>query len=245
MTASATTPVQAAALEVKDLVVGYGRLQVVRGVSMLVPPCTVVALIGGNGAGTSTVLNAIAGLVRPQSGQVVFNGTDLTGWPAHRVARAGLVIVPQGRQMIAPLTVLENLEMGAYTRKDGDIAGDIRQMLVRFPRLGDRQAIKAGLLSGGEQQVLAIARALMSRPKMIVMDEPSVGLSPAVLDEVFRIIRDIASSGVPILVVEQNAIKAMEVSDFCYVLQTGQIVQSGRSRELKSDPRIISAYLGY
>ena len=233
------------ALLVEDLVVSYGRLEVVRGVSIRVRAGTVVALIGGNGAGKSTVLNAIAGLVQPQGGRVVFGDRDITGWPAYRVARAGLVIVPQGRQMIAPLTVKENLEMGAYIRNDGEIAGDIKRMFMRFPRLGERRSVRAGFLSGGEQQVLAIARAMMSRPKLIVMDEPSVGLSPGMLDEVFGIVRDIASSGVPVLVVEQNAIKAMDVSDFCYVLQTGKIAHSGPSAELKNDPRIISAYLGY
>jgi branched-chain amino acid transport system ATP-binding protein len=232
-------------LEITDLVVSYGHVQAVRGVSINVHPGALVALIGGNGAGKSSVLNAAAGLVKPRAGRIMFAGRDVSSWPAHRVARSGLVLVPQGRQVIAPLSVRENLELGAYVRRDAEISADMEQMFVRFPQLATRRSQLAGLLSGGEQQMLAMARGLMSRPKMMLMDEPSMGLSPKILDQLFGAIRNIASSGVPVLLVEQNAIKALEISDYAYVLQNGEVVHSGPSAELRDDPRIVSAYLGY
>jgi branched-chain amino acid transport system ATP-binding protein len=232
-------------LEITDLVVSYGHVQAVRGVSIKVHPGALVALIGGNGAGKSSVLNAAAGLVKPRAGRIMFAGRDVSSWPAHRVARSGLVLVPQGRQVIAPLSVRENLELGAYVRRDAEISADMEQMFVRFPQLATRRSQLAGLLSGGEQQMLAMARGLMSRPKMMLMDEPSMGLSPKILDQLFGAIRNIASSGVPVLLVEQNAIKALEISDYAYVLQNGEVVHSGPSAELRDDPRIVSAYLGY
>jgi branched-chain amino acid transport system ATP-binding protein len=232
-------------LEITDLVVSYGHVQAVRGVSIKVHSGALVALIGGNGAGKSSVLNAAAGLVKPRAGRIMFAGRDVSSWPAHRVARSGLVLVPQGRQVIAPLSVRENLELGAYVRRDAEISADMEQMFVRFPQLATRRSQLAGLLSGGEQQMLAMARGLMSRPKMMLMDEPSMGLSPKILDQLFGAIRNIASSGVPVLLVEQNAIKALEISDYAYVLQNGEVVHSGPSAELRDDPRIVSAYLGY
>jgi branched-chain amino acid transport system ATP-binding protein len=232
-------------LEVHDLHVSYGAIKALRGVSFQVDQGQVVTLIGANGAGKSTTLNAISGLLRPVGGRVIFDGKNITGWRADRVAALGLVQVPEGRQVIATMTVLENLMMGAYRRSDSAaVSADLYDIFERFPRLLERRHQKAGSLSGGEQQMLAVGRALMAKPRLLMLDEPSMGLAPLLVNEVFSIIRDIKAQGIPILLVEQNARKALQVADYAYVLERGVVVHEGRAEALRQDPGIISAYLG-
>ncbi len=232
-------------LEVHDLHVSYGAIKALRGVSFQVDQGQVVTLIGANGAGKSTTLNAISGLLCPVGGRVIFDGKNITGWRADRVAALGLVQVPEGRQVIATMTVLENLMMGAYRRSDSAaVSADLYDIFERFPRLLERRHQKAGSLSGGEQQMLAVGRALMAKPRLLMLDEPSMGLAPLLVNEVFSIIRDIKAQGIPILLVEQNARKALQVADYAYVLERGVVVHEGRAEALRQDPGIISAYLG-
>lgn len=234
-----------ALLEVRDIHVSYGAIKALRGVSLVVEQGQVVSLIGANGAGKSTTLNAISGLLKPGAGKVVFDGKDVTGWRADRVTAQGLVQVPEGRQVIATMTVYENLSVGALRRKDRDaIQDDLEQIFNRFPRLYERRAQRAGSLSGGEQQMLAVGRAMMMRPRLLMLDEPSMGLAPLLVNEIFRIIGDIKAQGIPILLVEQNARKALQIADYAYVIERGEIVQQGEARVLRQDPTIISAYLG-
>ncbi|NWG15148.1 MAG: ABC transporter ATP-binding protein [Chloroflexi bacterium] len=234
-----------ALLEVRDLHVSYGAIKALRGVSFKVEPGQVVSLIGANGAGKSTTLNAISGLLHVTRGQITFNGQDITGWRADRVTASGLVQVPEGRQIIAPMTVLENLMLGAYPRSDRDgVETDLKDAFDRFPRLYERRQQKAGSLSGGEQQMLAVGRALMARPRLLMLDEPSMGLAPLLVSEVFRLIASIKAQGIAILLVEQNARKALQLADYAYVLERGQIVQEGAAASLWADARIVSAYLG-
>lgn len=232
-------------LEVIDLHVSYGAIAALHGISFTVEVGQVVTLIGANGAGKSTTLNAISGIVRAKSGRIVFDGQDITYWRPDRISRAGLVQVPEGRQVIAPMTVQENLEVGAHHRgSDPSIAQDIEQVFERFPQLKKRRHQKAGSLSGGEQQMLAVGRALMMRPRLLMLDEPSMGLAPILVNEVFRIIEDIKAQGTTILLVEQNARKALQIADYAYVLDRGSLIQSGIAAELQQDQQIIAAYLG-
>lgn len=231
-------------LEVRDLQVSYGAIIALRGISFKVEPGQVVTLIGANGAGKSTTLNALSGLIKPRGGQIIFEGQDVAGFRPDRISRMGLVQVPEGRQIIAPMTVLENLQMGAFKRRDREINQDIENIFQRFPRLKERRRQKAGSLSGGEQQMLAVGRALMMRPRLLMLDEPSMGLAPLLVNEVFKIIQDIKAQGTTILLVEQNARKALKVADYAYVLERGTISHAGPSAELQNDPQIISAYLG-
>lgn len=231
-------------LEVKELNVGYGAIVALRGISFQVEAGQVVTLIGANGAGKSTTLNALSGIVKPRFGQILFDGHDISGMAPDRISRRGLVQVPEGRQIIAPMTVLENLQMGAYKRRDRDIHRDIENIFTRFPRLKERRRQKAGSLSGGEQQMLAVGRALMMCPRLLMLDEPSMGLAPLLVNEVFKIIQDIKAQGTTILLVEQNARKALKVADYAYVLERGMISHEGLATELQNDPQIISAYLG-
>ena len=232
-------------LEVEDLVVCYGRIDAVRGVSLRVPEGDVVALIGANGAGKTTIMRAISGLKRPRAGQVRFDGTEIAGWPAYRVASSGLLHVPEGRQCFAELTVAENLLLGAYLVADRqEIARRQERVLARFPRLRERLAQFAGSLSGGEQQMLAIGRALMGAPRLLLLDEPSMGLAPLFVDEIFAIVSSLKRDGTTILLVEQNASAALEVADHAYVLETGRIVLSGPAAEIAADPAVAAAYLG-
>ena len=236
-----TTPL----LHVDDLHVSYGSIIALRGVSFDVYTGQVVSLIGANGAGKSTTINTLSGVIKPRSGSVVFAERDITGWRADRVTRQGLIQVPEGRQVIATLTVQENLEMGAYLRRDNDaIAQDIASVFERFPRLKERRKQKAGSLSGGEQQMLAVGRALMARPKLLMLDEPSMGLAPVLIDAIFEIIKAIKDEGNTILLVEQNARKALEIADTAYVLERGRIVHSGPAAQLREDEAIVKAYLG-
>lgn len=233
-----------AMLKVTDLTVNYGMIQAVKGISFEVKEGEIVALIGANGAGKTTTLQTVTGMIPSRTGAIEFAGTDITKVPAHRIVSMGLAHVPEGRRVFAQLTVLENLKMGAYTRKDKDgIEETIKEIYKRFPRLEERKSQLAGTLSGGEQQMLAMGRALMSRPKMIVMDEPSMGLSPLYVAEIFKIIQDINASGTTVLLVEQNAKKALSIADQAYVLETGNIVLSGKALDLMNDDSVKKAYL--
>ncbi len=233
-----------AMLKVTDLTVNYGMIQAVKGISFEVKEGEIVALIGANGAGKTTTLQTVTGMIPSRTGTIEFAGTDITKVPAHRIVSMGLAHVPEGRRVFAQLTVLENLKMGAYTRKDKDgIEETLKEIYKRFPRLEERKSQLAGTLSGGEQQMLAMGRALMSRPKMIVMDEPSMGLSPLYVSEIFKIIQDINASGTTVLLVEQNAKKALSIADQAYVLETGNIVLSGKASDLMNDDSVKKAYL--
>jgi branched-chain amino acid transport system ATP-binding protein len=201
-------------------------------------------LVGANGAGKSTTLNTISGIIRPREGKVTFKGQDITGWRADSVTATGIIQVPEGRQVLAPLTVEENLLLGAYKRKDSAIKTDLRATYQRFPRLLERRNQLAGLLSGGEQQMLAIGRALMARPQLLMMDEPSLGLAPLIVQEVFDIIAALKQQGSTILLVEQNARKALQIADYAYVLEGGRVVREGVAAQLQGDSSIVEAYLG-
>ena len=234
-----------AMLEVKDLEVYYGVIQAIKGISFEVNKGEVIALIGGNGAGKTTTLPTIIGLCSPKKGQVIFEGKDITKVPAHKIVSMGMAHVPEGRRVFAELSVYENLRMGAYTRKDkSEIEESLANVYKRFPRLEERKNQMAGTLSGGEQQMLAMGRALMSKPKIILMDEPSMGLSPILVNEIFDIIRAVSESGTTVLLVEQNAKKALAIADRAYVLETGKIVLEGNAKDLLEDDSIKKAYLG-
>ncbi|MCU0499796.1 MAG: ABC transporter ATP-binding protein [Anaerolineae bacterium] len=231
-------------LDVQQLQTSYGAIRALKGISFQVNPGQVVTLIGANGAGKSTTLNTLSGLIRPNSGRISFRGHDITGWRADRIAALGLVQVPEGRQVIANMSVWENLTLGAHLRRDGRADQALDEILQRFPRLNERRSQKAGLLSGGEQQMLAVGRALMMQPELLMLDEPSMGLAPLLVNEVFEIIQAIKARGIPILLVEQNARKALQIADWVYVLERGEIVNAGPAATLQRDPRILEAYLG-
>ncbi len=234
-----------AMLEVKDIEVYYGMIQALKGISFEVNEGEVIALIGANGAGKTTTLHTITGLLSPKKGSVLFEGQDITKVPAHKIVSLGMAHVPEGRRVFAELSVYQNLKMGAYTRKDKDeIAKTLEMVYKRFPRLEERKNQLAGTLSGGEQQMLAMGRALMSHPKIIVMDEPSMGLSPILVNEIFEIIKEVSAGGTTVLLVEQNAKKALSIADRAYVLETGKIVLEGDAKELMNDDSIKKAYLG-
>lgn len=234
-----------AMLEVKGLQVYYGVIQALKDVSFEVNQGEVIALIGANGAGKTTTLHTLTGLLPAKQGSIVFEGVDITKMPAHKIVEMGIAHVPEGRRVFAQLSVYENLIMGAYTRKDKkEIAENLENIYKRFPRLRERKTQRAGTLSGGEQQMLAMGRALMSNPKMIVMDEPSMGLSPIFVNEIFDIIEKVSAGGTTVLLVEQNAKKALSIADRAYVLETGNIVLSGDAKELMNDDSIKKAYLG-
>ena len=234
-----------AMLEIKDIEVYYGMIQAIKGISFEVNEGEVIALIGANGAGKTTTLHTITGLLSPKKGSVTFEGKDITKVPAHKIVSLGIAHVPEGRRVFAELTVYENLKMGAYTRKDKDeIEKTLEMVYKRFPRLEERKNQLAGTLSGGEQQMLAMGRALMSHPKIIVMDEPSMGLSPILVNEIFDIIQEVSKGGTTVLLVEQNAKKALSIADRAYVLETGRIVLEGDAKVLMNDDSIKKAYLG-
>ena len=234
-----------AMLEVRDLQVYYGMIHAIKGISFDVNQGEVIALIGANGAGKTTTLHTITGLLAPKSGSVLFEGKDITKVPAHKIVSMGMAHVPEGRRVFAELSVYENLKMGAYTRKDKkEIEESLANVYKRFPRLEERKNQMAGTLSGGEQQMLAMGRALMSKPKIILMDEPSMGLSPIFVNEIFDIIRAVSESGTTVLLVEQNAKKALSISDRAYVLETGTITMSGKAKDLLEDEAVKKAYVG-
>ena len=234
-----------ALLEVKDLKVYYGMIEAIKGVSFHVDEGEVIALIGANGAGKTTILHTVSGLLSPKNGSVTFEGVDITKIPGHKIVSMGMAHVPEGRRVFAQLSVLQNLKMGAYTRKDKqEIEDTLKMVFKHFPRLEERQNQLAGTLSGGEQQMLAMGRALMSHPKIILMDEPSMGLSPIFVNEIFNIIKEVSKAGTTVLLVEQNAKKALSIADRAYVLETGNIVLEGKASDLLNDDSIKKAYLG-
>ncbi|MCI7741501.1 MAG: ABC transporter ATP-binding protein [Clostridiales bacterium] len=230
-------------LSIKDLKVNYGGIEAVKGISFDVPEGSIVTLIGANGAGKSSTLRTVAGLVKPKSGIIQFKGEDITGKSSIDIVKRGITLVPEGRRIFPDLTVLENLKIGAYLRKD-DLKEDIEWVYSLFPRLKEREWQAGGTLSGGEQQMLAVGRALMSRPKLMMMDEPSLGLAPIVVRDIFKIIREINKKGVTILLIEQNANMALQTADYGYVLETGRIGLSGTGAELLANEDVKKAYLG-
>lgn len=230
-------------LEIKDLKVNYGGIEAVKGITFSVPEKSIVTLIGANGAGKSTTLRSIAGLVKPASGSIEFQGEALTGKSSDAIVSKGITLVPEGRRIFPDLTVLENLKIGAYMRKD-DYTEDLNWVFDLFPRLKERSWQAGGTLSGGEQQMLAVGRALMSKPKVLMMDEPSLGLAPLIVKGIFDIIREINKQGVTVLLIEQNANMALKVADMAYVLETGRITMSGSGQELLENDAIKEAYLG-
>lgn len=228
-------------LSVEDLHVSYGRVHAVQGVSFEATPGSLITLVGANGAGKSSVINAISGVVRPRSGRISFEGKDITRTPAHVLVRDGLVQVPEGRQILGTLTIHENLQLGGWHSNDTAAMDEVYE---RFPVLAERRDLPAGALSGGEQQMLAIGRALVARPRLILLDEPSMGLAPKVVDEVFRVIEEIRSSGTTVVLIEQNARRALRAADHGYVLASGEIAHQGPAADLLADDKVVQAYLG-
>lgn len=230
-------------LKVENLTVTYGRIQAVRGVSFEAAAGSLVTLVGANGAGKSSVINAVSGMLRPRGGTITFEGRDITRLPSHKLVEQGLVQVPEGRQILATLTIAENLQLGGW-HSGSTAQRTIAEVYERFPVLAARRTLPAGALSGGEQQMLAIARALVAAPKVMLMDEPSMGLAPKVVDEVFRVIEEIRATGTTVVLVEQNARRALRAAEHGYVMQTGEVVHQGPAAELLADDRIVQAYLG-
>ena len=232
-------------LEVKNLCVNYGAIKALHGISFDVNQGEIITLIGSNGAGKTTTLHSISNIIKKQKGTIIFNGDDITNLGADKIVAKNLIQVPEGRRVFANLSVLENLQLGAYLRKDkAGIEKDIEHVFTLFPRLKERVKQAAGTLSGGEQQMLAMGRALMSQPKLLLLDEPSMGLAPILVDEIFEIIKRINADGTTILLVEQNAFKALSIADRAYVLETGEIIKSGNAAELLDDDSVKKAYLG-
>jgi branched-chain amino acid transport system ATP-binding protein len=231
-------------LEVRGLTTAYGNIRAIREIDLAVPEGKIVCIIGANGAGKTTLLRTIAGVLRPAAGTITFLREEITALTPAQIVRRGIVLVPEGRAILSRMTVFENLEMGAYQRRDGRVREDIEATMERFPILKERRNLAGGSLSGGEQQMLAIARALLARPKLLLLDEPSLGLAPLVVSHIFRIIREINREGTTVLLVEQNVRQALKVSHFAYVLETGKIVHEGFSPELLNDPKIRESYLG-
>ena len=231
-------------LSVEDLHVFYGSIHAIKGISFQVEEGEIVTLIGANGAGKSTTLNTVSGLLKPRSGSVTFEGQNIIGVPAHKIVSHGLALCPEGRRVFLQMTVQENLEMGGYTRPTNEIEASLEDVYNRFPRLKERYKQTAGTLSGGEQQMLAMGRALMSKPKLLMLDEPSMGLAPILVEQIFGIVQELHEAGATILLVEQNAQMALSIADRAYVLETGTISMSGDATELLHDERVQRAYLG-
>ena len=231
-------------LKVENLHVYYGSIHAIKGVSFEVNEREIVTLIGANGAGKSTTLNTVAGLLHPRSGSITFEGQNLTGMPANKIVSRGMALCPEGRRVFQQMTVRENLEMGGYTRPAGEIAASLEDVFTRFPRLKERSRQVAGTLSGGEQQMLAMGRALMSKPRLLMLDEPSMGLAPLLVEQIFDIIGELNRAGTTILLVEQNAQMALSIADRAYVLETGNIVKEGNANDLMNDDDVRRAYLG-
>ncbi|MFY3791797.1 ABC transporter ATP-binding protein [Ureibacillus sp. MALMAid1270] len=222
----------------------YGQIQALKGINLEVHEGKIITLLGANGAGKSTTMKTIAGLLKPKNGTVEFMGDNVTGLRPDQLLRKGISLVPEGRAILTSMTVLENLEMGAYQRKDKDVKNDIEDVIKRFPILKERQTQMAGTLSGGQQQMLAIARALLSKPKLLLLDEPSMGLAPLIVADIFKIIKEIKEAGTTVLLVEQNAKQALKIADYGYVMETGKIIIEGNAESLLEDPRVVEAYLG-
>ncbi|MFD2369980.1 ABC transporter ATP-binding protein [Brevibacillus sp. GCM10020057] len=232
-------------LSIQNLTTSYGQIKAIRGISLEVPEGKIVSLIGANGAGKTTTMRTIAGQLKPESGSIVFCGQRIDGARPHQIVKAGLALVPEGRAILGKMTVLENLEMGAFQRSDAQgIKEDMEKMMTWFPILKERLSQLGGTMSGGQQQMLAIARALMSRPKLLLLDEPSMGLAPIVVADIFKVIKQINAEGTTILIVEQNVRQALKIADYGYVLEAGQIVLDGTAESLLNDERVKEAYLG-
>ena len=231
-------------LKIENVVAGYGHITALKSINLEVPQGSIVSLIGANGAGKSTTMRSIMGLVKPTEGRITFEGKDITSMKTHDIVKSGISLVPEGRQILQDMSVYENLEMGAYIRKDAEINDDIKKVFKRFPILDERSYQLGGTLSGGQQQMLAIGRALMARHKLLLLDEPSMGLAPLVVNEIFEVIKEISAEGTTVLLVEQNVRQALKIADYAYVLETGKIVLSGPAEEIRHDPRVMEAYLG-
>lgn len=231
-------------LKLTNIETYYGQIQALKGIHLEVEEGKIVTLLGANGAGKSTTMRTIAGLIKSKRGTVEFLGQNVTGMRPHQLLRKGISLVPEGRAILSTMTVLENLEMGAYHRKDHDVKRDIQNVMKRFPILEERQSQLAGTLSGGQQQMLAIARALLAKPKLLLLDEPSMGLAPLIVAEIFNIIKEIKQDGTTVLLVEQNAKQALKIADYGYVMETGKIIIEGPADDLLKDERIVEAYLG-
>lgn len=232
-------------LELKNIVSCYGNIKALKGISLSVEEGKIVTLIGANGAGKSTTMKSIMGVMKPVEGQVFFEGQEITGEKPYQVVSKGLVLVPEGRQILQSMSVRENLEMGAYQRSDkAGIAEDLEKIFAHFPRLKERESQYGGTLSGGEQQMLAIGRAMMARPKMMLLDEPSMGLAPLVVQQIFDVVKEINQGGTTVLLVEQNARKALQIADYAYVMETGKIVLEGPAKDVAANPSVMAAYLG-
>ncbi len=232
-------------LELKNIVAGYGNIKALKGISLSVEEGKIVTLIGANGAGKSTTMKTVMGIMKPTEGDIFFQGKSIKGKSSYQNVRDGLVLVPEGRQILQTMTVKENLEMGAYQRKDkAGIAEDMEKVFAQFPRLKERLSQYGGTLSGGEQQMLAIGRAMMARPKVMLLDEPSMGLAPLVVSQIFEVIRKINATGTTVLLVEQNARKALQIADYAYVMETGKIFLEGPAQEVAENPSVMAAYLG-
>ena len=231
-------------LKVSGIETFYGKIQALKGVSLEVEQGKIVTILGANGAGKTTTMKTIAGLIRPKTGTIEFLGENVTGLRPDQLVKKGISLVPEGRAILSGMTVMENLDMGAYQRKDKEVEKDLEDVMKRFPILKERKNQLGGTLSGGQQQMLAIARALLARPKLLLLDEPSMGLAPLIVAEIFKIIKEIKDAGTTVLVVEQNAKQALKIADYGYVLETGKVIIHGKAKELLEDPRIVEAYLG-
>lgn len=231
-------------LKVSNIETYYGQIQALKGISLDVEEGKIVTLLGANGAGKSTTMKTIVGLLKPKKGSVEFLGENVVGLRPDQLLRKGVALVPEGRAILSGMSVIENLDMGAYHRKDKNIERDIEEVMERFPILKERQSQLAGTLSGGQQQMLAIARALLSKPKLLLLDEPSMGLAPLIVADIFKIIREIKDAGTTVLLVEQNAKQALKIADYGYVMETGKVIIEGKASDLLEDPRIVEAYLG-
>ncbi len=231
-------------LKLNNIVAGYGSIKALKSISLEVPAGSIVTLIGANGAGKTTTMRTIMGLIHPTQGEILFEGRDITKYKTHEIVYSGISLVPEGRSILAKMTVMENLEMGAYKRKDNEVASDLEKVFDRFPILRERKSQLGGTLSGGQQQMLAIGRALMARPKLMLLDEPSMGLAPLVVADIFKVIKEINSNGTTVLLVEQNVRQAIKIADYAYVMETGKIVLEGTGDEVGKNPRVMEAYLG-
>lgn len=231
-------------LKVSGIETFYGKIQALKGVSLEVEQGKIVTILGANGAGKTTTMKTIAGLIKPKTGTIEFLGENVTGLRPDQLVKKGISLVPEGRAILSGMTVMENLDMGAYQRKDKEVEKDLEDVMKRFPILKERKNQLGGTLSGGQQQMLAIARALLARPKLLLLDEPSMGLAPLIVAEIFKIIKEIKDAGTTVLVVEQNAKQALKIADYGYVLETGKVIIHGNAKDLLEDPRIVEAYLG-
>ncbi len=231
-------------LQLQQLAAGYGNIKALKNIDLTVPAGSIVSLIGANGAGKTTVMKVIMGLIKPESGQILFKGQKISGVATHKIVSLGLSLVPEGRSILSRMTVLENLEMGACQRKDNEVQADLHRIFQRFPILEERKAQLGGTLSGGQQQMLAIGRALMSRPELLLLDEPSMGLAPLIVADIFKVIQEINQEGTTVLLVEQNVRQALKIAKYAYVLETGRISLHGQAVDIAKDPRVMEAYLG-